>query len=255
MSPTLLRWLPLPLLAAGALLSWILATGHAPPAAESIPPPRPVVEVVTATPRDVQLHVRTHGSVEPRSEIDLVAEVAGRVESVSPRLEDGAFFSAGEVLVEIEREDAALSLRRAEASVLRAQSELGLARARFERLEALAEHAISSAAQLEEAEYVRQGALARLRETRAIRDQARRDLKRTRIRAPFDGRVRERRVDVGHFASRGTPLARICSSRSVTACRSGPQPLIAIRNLLALLAPRFSFRWFLLMSRIRTPDN
>jgi RND family efflux transporter MFP subunit len=43
----------------------------------------------------------------------------------------------------------------------------------------------------------------------AARDQARRDVERTVVRAPYAGRARERRVDVGDFVGRGTVLARI----------------------------------------------
>ena len=40
-------------------------------------------------------------------------------------------------------------------------------------------------------------------------DQARRDLNRTEIVAPFDGRVRDEKVDVGQFVSRGASIAKL----------------------------------------------
>jgi RND family efflux transporter MFP subunit len=189
--------------------AWLLAQGRAngdasPPTAAPLPVP-----VVRALPRAVRLSVRAHGSVEPAREIELVAEVPGRVARVAVALEPGGFFDAGEVLVELEREDAELALERAESALLRRESEWRLMRARLERLRTLAARAVVSAAQGEEAEYAERSARAGLREARAAREVARRDLARTRIAAPFAGRVREKRVDAGQFVSRGTVLARV----------------------------------------------
>ena len=54
-------------------------------------------------------------------------------------------------------------------------------------------------------------AQASLDQARANLAQAELDLERTVVRAPFDGRVRERRVDLGQFVSPGVSLARIFS--------------------------------------------
>jgi RND family efflux transporter MFP subunit len=43
----------------------------------------------------------------------------------------------------------------------------------------------------------------------AAREQAERDLARTEVRAPFDGRVRDERVDVGQFVSRGVSVGTL----------------------------------------------
>lgn len=203
------RGLPLLLLAAGALLSWVVARGRPAPAASAREVLRPRVEVVEVAPGDHEVTLRAHGTVQARTEIELVAEVAGRVVAIAPSLAAGGFFERGDVLVEIDRTDAELALERTEASRLRAGSELRLARAQLERRRALVDREIGSAAQLEEAEHGEQLALARTREARVARDQARRDLDRTRIRAPFDGRVREKGVGVGQFVVRGVPVARI----------------------------------------------
>jgi RND family efflux transporter MFP subunit len=71
---------------------------------------------------------------------------------------------------------------------------------------------IASRAASEEAEYAERSAEASLREARVQRDEARQSLARTRIRAPFAGRVSERFVDPGQFVTRGTVLARLHST-------------------------------------------
>ena len=84
--------------------AFIVATG---PELEpqSTPPLIPVVNTVPAVMETVRLAVSTHGTVVPKSESDLVAEVSGRIVHVSPALVSGGFFAEGETLVEIERID------------------------------------------------------------------------------------------------------------------------------------------------------
>ncbi len=89
-------WVPLGLLAAGVLGALLLlATAPSP---ETAPPPTaiPVVRTVVAETRDVQIRIASYGTVSPRSETELVPEVSGRVEWVSPSLVSGGFFEEGD---------------------------------------------------------------------------------------------------------------------------------------------------------------
>ena len=70
---------------------------------QAVEPVAPLVRVQTITLQDVELSALTHGTVAPRTESELVAEVAGRVISVSPKLVSGGFFEADEELLQIER--------------------------------------------------------------------------------------------------------------------------------------------------------
>jgi RND family efflux transporter MFP subunit len=171
--------------------------------------PLPTVRVMAAELQDVQLHIETQGSVAPRTESDLVAEVAGRITWVSPHLAVGGFFEEGELLAQIEASDYELALERAEAALTRAESELALAQSHLERRRNLAQRGVASPAALDEAVSRERVASASVRDARALRSQAHRDLERSRVVAPFAGRVREKRVDVGQFVGRGAGVARI----------------------------------------------
>jgi len=206
-SAALPRWLPILVLASGALLAWGLAQGRSTQEDATPELAAPRVEVVSLTPERHRVSVRTHGTVAPRTEIELLAETAGRVLETS--LESGAFFESGSLLVQLDPTDARLALERAEARVLQVRSEVGIAEARLTRQRSLASRDAASAAQVEEGEHAVAVSQARLRGARAERDQARRDLSRTEVRAPFEGRVRERHVDSGQFVVRGTALARL----------------------------------------------
>jgi len=196
-------------LGAGALGAAGLALGRADVDAAPPPPPLPVVDVVEAALREVQLTVEAHGTVEPRTEIDLVIETTGRIRSVAPDLAPGGYFAEGELLVELDPTDARLEVDRAEAVLARAESEARLAEARSARLAELARQDVASPAQLEESQRARDTARARAREARANLELARLALARTRVVAPFAGRVREKQVDVGQFVTEGTAAARV----------------------------------------------
>ena len=169
----------------------------------------PLVRVTSVSRGPVQLSVHTQGTVEPRTESDLVAEVAGRIIWVSPSLASGGFIEPGELLLRIDATDYEIGVARAEASLRRARSQRTLAEAGLARHRRLADRGVESASALETAINGREVAEATVTEAEAMLRQARRDLERTELRAPYLGRVRDKRVDVGQFVGRGTPMARL----------------------------------------------
>jgi RND family efflux transporter MFP subunit len=156
-----------------------------------------------------RMRVRSQGTVEPRTENELVAEVPGRLVWVSPALESGSFFAADEVLARIEAADYEIARERAAAALARARSQRRLAQANLERSQALrAADAVSPAA-FDQAEGQAAVAVANELEARAALRQADLELSRTEVRAPFTGRVRSKHTDVGQSVARGAPLASV----------------------------------------------
>jgi len=202
-------WAPILALGLGvAAFATLLATR---PEIETQPPAAmaPLVRVVPVEISEVQLSVRTHGTVTPRTESELIPEVSGPVTWISPALMSGGFFEEGEPLLRIDPRDYEAALEQARALSAQRRSELDRARKNLERRKGLAERKFASAAELDDAENAQRVAAAALRAARAALDRARRDLERTEIHAPYAGRVREERVDVGQFLNRGTPIATI----------------------------------------------
>jgi RND family efflux transporter MFP subunit len=169
----------------------------------------PLVRVVEAEPRAVQMTSHTHGTVVPRTESDLVPEVDGRVTAVSPSLVSGGFFNQGDVLLEIEPVDYEVALEQARAGLARAESDLENARKSLTRIQDLVRRGAASDSDRDDAANRERIAQATLREARARLSRAERDLDRTRLVAPYQGRVRNERVDVGQFVKRGNPVATI----------------------------------------------
>ena len=186
--------------------------------------PAPLVRVVTARPQNVEITVRTQGTVRPRTEIDLVAQVAGRVVEASDELSAGGFFHKGDVLVRIDPRDYQLAVRSARADVARAEvtvakekAEAAVAERDWQRLHGTkqAPPLVVRVPQLAEAK-------ADLEAAKASRDRAALDLQRTDVHAPFDGRVSVENVDLGS-SFHGVRCLPVCSlpTASRFACRYG----------------------------------
>jgi RND family efflux transporter MFP subunit len=201
--------LPVAVVTLGLLLSGGLVMIRPSVATHRPARPAPLVRTVRAEPQSVHLSIHTQGSVEPRTESDLIAEVSGRITWVSPSLVGGGFLEEGELLLGVDARDYEVAVARAEAALTRAESQLELARRALERSRSLTKRGVASSAALDDAENSARVGVANHLEAEAALTQARNDLERTRIRAPFAGRVRAKHVDVGQFVNRGAPVARI----------------------------------------------
>lgn len=202
--------LPIAILAFAAIVTLIMIKMRTPVPTRNKPVYAPVVRVMEAVPKSHQLVVTTQGTVTPRTEATLVSEISGRVVSVSPEFAAGGFFNKGEVLVSIDSRDYELAVITARGQVaqaeVRAETEEAQAKIAREEWEELGNGEDSPLAtrelQLKEAR-------AALASAEAALEQAERNLERTRIRAPYDCRIREKMIDVGQFATVGSRAARI----------------------------------------------
>jgi RND family efflux transporter MFP subunit len=205
-----LRWiLPLAVLALGALILWLFVVTREVPDTRDPVIPAPLVRVMTVQPENVRFKVSSQGMVAPRTESDLVAEVRGRVLWVSQSLVVGGFFKSGDELLRLDDREHRIARDRALATERLRESEARLATAEANRRRQLRSRDAASASDLEQFESRELVAEASLAEARAALAQVELDLERTVVRAPFDGRVRERSVDVGQFVSPGIKLGRI----------------------------------------------
>lgn len=201
--------LPIVIVAAGFIGATVLVAARA---KVEIRPPEltaPLVRVRTVEPKDTRLDVWGQGTVQPRTESNLVAEVEGRVLWVSPALVSGGFFKKDEPLVRLDATDQELHVARTAATVESSASRLSLAKKTLERNRTLAKNGAISKRELDAAENEARVAEAMQREADAAFQQARRNLDRSEIRAPFDGRVRSENIDVGQFLSKGASIAKI----------------------------------------------
>ena len=178
-----------------------------------------VVEVSEASLDDELRSSRFQGEVRAKTDIELVAQVTGRVMSVSDKYIEGGQFEPGEPILMIDDADFRVALKSAEAAVAEAQVELDIELASAEtskkEWQDLVGESIEKANPLRLNQPQVQRARARLDAARAQLSKARLDLSRTTISAPFTGRIMSKGAELGQFVARGSSVARVFSTDSV----------------------------------------
>ncbi|NOX95803.1 MAG: efflux RND transporter periplasmic adaptor subunit [Alphaproteobacteria bacterium] len=174
----------------------------------------PTVFYTTAETRSVTLDVKAQGEVRPRTDISLTAQVSGRVVAIADNFVNGGAFDKDDMLIRIEDADyraaaagAKARVAQAEEALRREEAEGALARRDYEDL-GRGEDQTELALRIPQLAQAR----ANFDAAKAEHTAALLNLDRTRIRAPFTGRVRERIAGVGQFVSPGAQLGRIFST-------------------------------------------
>ncbi len=185
-------------------------------------PEAPIVVVETVVAGSGPIPVFGSGTVRPRSEIDVAAEVGGKIVAVSPNLQSGGHVSFGEVLVRIDPADYENRVQQAQAdlatqrvALLQAEEEAKIARTEYEQFRARESRRGNGSAPpspLALREPQLQAAKAGLARAEAQLRDAQLALSRTEVTSPFDGRVRNESADVGRIVAPGQSLGRIYAS-------------------------------------------
>ena len=169
-----------------------------------------VVETMAAYPSEVRAKITSQGTIRPEHEIIITSEVSGKVEWISTKFLDGAGFSIGDTLMKIEKRDYELALISRESSLFQArlalereEAEANLANIEWKRVG----KGDASSLTLREPQLAQ--ARAVLAAAEAAYEQSKRNLKRTEVIAPFDGRVRKKMVDIGANLVPGSRIADI----------------------------------------------
>ena len=174
-----------------------------------------LVETMVAYPSEVEAKISSQGTIRPEHEIFVTSELSGKVTWVSKNFLDGAGFQIGDTLMKIEKRDYELALISTESSLFQArlalereEAEANLASIEWKRVG----KGDASSLTLREPQLAQ--ARAVLAAAEAAYEQSKRNLERTSIIAPFDGRVRKKMVDLGTNLIPGSRLADIYATAS-----------------------------------------
>jgi multidrug efflux system membrane fusion protein len=160
---------------------------------------RPGVRVRRQTAEEVTRTIAVNGRTAPARVVDINAETDGRIVAVGR--ERGDRLDRGDVIVRLDERDRHARLAQASATVKQRELE-------FAAREKLQGESYVSEAQLQEAAALLEAAKAEL--TRAELD-----INYMVIRAPFDGALQERHVEIGDFVKRGDPIASFVDDRTL----------------------------------------
>ena len=203
-----LKFIFLGLAAAGVVGGGLLRATAPDP--ESIPAALaqvPVLETYRLEARPFQPRTSIIGLLEPRREVEIFAETNGRVMEIGADEFDAV--SAGQMLARIDPLLAKAAVNRAEAAIARAKSQGVLARANLARNQGLTKVDVSSRAALDEAENSSRQARAARLEAEAALAEAMDRLAKTVIASPFEGVLRNFRVETGEYLRPGERVAEL----------------------------------------------
>lgn len=179
---------------AGAILGAIgLSLMKPPPDTTDIPDVAPLVNTMSLEAFDTSFRIDSQGTVRPRTETTLSAEISGSIVSISPKFVAGGVFRSGEELLRIDPTNYATAVSRAVATLAQRQIE-------FDGAEKLRSQGYRA-----ESEYAT--AVAALAAAKADLVNAERNLERSIISLPYDGMVRSKEADLGQYVNPGTRLA------------------------------------------------
>lgn len=204
--------IPVLVVLVGGSVSWAIATYRpAPqPEPESAESEIPVVQVIEVAPQTIKLNIHSQGVVIPRTEIDLVPEVAGQIIRLHPSLVAGGFFKKGEVLLMIDPRDYDYAIAEAQARIAEAERQVAMEEAQAEQArqewQVLGE-GTPTALTMREPQLAE--ARAKLKAAQADMIKARVQRSRCEWRAPFAGRVRNIRIGLGQYVQPGEKVARL----------------------------------------------
>lgn len=196
---------------AGGAMYW-KSNGSAQGGGWSMPPAK--VAVAAAVQADFPVVLSGIGSLEATRQVMVPAEVDGRVGQIL--FKPGESVKAGQLLVQLN--DAP-----EQGELARLQAQARNARALLDRTRRLVPLQAATREQLDQAQADHEQAAADVRRVQALIDQK-------RIKAPFDGVLGVRRVNLGQFARAGDPLVSLTDGSSMYANLTLPeQALGALR--------------------------
>ncbi len=184
--------------------------GSAPKAAIS-------VSVLELVPQSYQVMIDSYGTVKPRTQSLLVAQASGQITEVSDEFREGGFFEKGDVLLKLDDRDHQAEVKSAQANLLTAEQSLLEEKARGQQAltdwKRLGGSSQASSLVLREPQLA--AAQAQVLSAQATLEKAELDLERTKVTAPYAGRILSRSVDLGQVVSNNTQLATIYAIDSV----------------------------------------
>ncbi|WP_308911688.1 efflux RND transporter periplasmic adaptor subunit [Pseudokordiimonas caeni] len=185
-------------------------------------PPPALVEVAPATEERMAPVITVPGTVVSLGDSRIAAEISGRVTWVAP---EGTLVKRGDEVARIDDRNLSLTLGRNEAQVKRLEARLGYLKLDLARLQELATTNHTPTSRVEEATSNLAMVEQELAEARIVRDQTKVDLDRTRVRAPFPGRVVTRLAQIGEYATPGREIVRLVDTEHLEVTAQAPVSL------------------------------
>ena len=170
-------------------------------------------EMVPVVCRQEYPEVRGIGVVRARAEVGISPEIAGTVLQV--HCEVGSRVANGDVLVELSSEAHRIAVARRRAEVRKAEARYRKSTRDMGKADSLFSGGVMSDSEHDDAGLDRDIAAAELALARSNLAAAEKDLRDTRLQAPFDGSIALKDVEVGDYVAPGTVVLTLVSIDAV----------------------------------------
>ncbi|WP_421700587.1 efflux RND transporter periplasmic adaptor subunit [Ancylobacter sp.] len=188
-------------------LTWHLAVPALEAQAQAQPPQPPTVLVSSPVVRETVDWREFSGRFEPSAAVEIRSRVSGHLDSIA--FQDGAVVEAGQILFVIDPRPYRAALDQARAQHASAEAQVELATLELQRAEQLVSSNAVSQATLDQRRQQKKAADAARALAAAAVSRAEIELGFTDVRAPFAGRVSNRRVDAGALVTDGAMLTTL----------------------------------------------
>ena len=189
-------------------------------ARQTVPSRAPFVTTDSVMSGEGPIPIYGRGTVRPYAEVDVTAEISGRVVWVNPTFQSGGLVSSGEILFRIDDANYLGRVDRARANVtaqelelMRVKEESSIAKTQFERWENEGNTGQPSPLALWEPQV--EAAQAALNRDQAELAEAELHLSKVAISSPFTAAVLSESVTVGQFVVAGQNVGRLYSIDAV----------------------------------------
>lgn len=172
-----------------------------------------LVEVAAISPKTEKVVIHAMGTMIPTRSMQLAARVGGQIVDVDGDFVPGGFFGANERILQIEPKDYELLIKQRAGDLAKAQCdlkvEMGQQSVSQREYELLGQDVVEEDEELLLRRPHLAMAQAAVSAAQASLEQARLDLKRTDVLAPFNARIQSKEVDLGSQVSVGASLASL----------------------------------------------
>jgi len=174
-----------------------------------------LVQVLTVQRTSPKVTIQAMGTIMPARRVTLHSQVSGRVVELASEFVIGGHFQAGEMMLKTDPREYRLTIVQRQSEVARARYELKLESGRQDIAKREMElfHSDKKISKKDRELALRKphlaNARAALKAAKAALAKARMDLERTEIKAPFNGLILDKMIDLGANLSTQTPLATL----------------------------------------------
>ena len=181
------------------------------------------VTTVKASTQNLQVWQVSQGRLLAKTAPMIAAEVGGRI--IAVKVDVGQAVQAGQILAQIDDTDFRLAKELVSADIVRLQALIKAQQLQVKRFQELVRNKSANQSSLDNAEAQLGSLRAQLVGARVRLQQAERNISKTRITSPVNGRIDMRKVSVGDYLKAGTPLFKITALKTLQARLPFPEAL------------------------------